>query len=85
MCDVWQDAVISIVCALYGFMLIPQVLDSLKGKTVNSITAGLIMSGTYIICVAFATLGLWISAVSDFFVGTMWLLLLILSIKKRRR
>lgn len=80
---IWQDIVISMIGFLFGFILIPQIKDSLKGKTVNVMTSSLTAIGLYILGAAFITLGLWLSAISSIFSGTMWLILFIISLPRR--
>jgi len=82
---VWQDIVISIVGMSFGFMLIPMIKDSLKGKTINPLSAFLTMMGIYIIGITMYTLELYLSVISQLFSGTMWAILFILSIKKRKQ
>ena len=81
----WQDIVISVVSILFGFMLFPQIADSIKGKTVNIFSAGLTTIGLYILAGTFATLELWFSVVAELFVGTAWLVLFILSYTHRKK
>ena len=62
--SVWQDKVISIIGFLFGFMLIPMIIDSFKGMPVNSISSGLTMTGLYIMAFTFWTLKLRLSVIS---------------------
>ena len=79
---VWQDVVIAVVSIMFGFILIPQFRDLLKGKVyINLYTAGLTTIGLYILAATFLTLEFWISFIADIFSGTIWLLLFIFSIK----
>jgi len=79
---VWQDLVIAIVSILFGFILIPQFRDILKGKVyINLYTAGLTTIGLYILAATFLTLEFWISFIADIFSGTIWLLLFLYSIR----
>ena len=73
----WQDKVISIVGLLFGFMLIPLIIDSYYGHTVNIITSFLTMSGLFILAYCFFTLRLKLSFIAELFAGSMWLILLI--------
>ena len=76
----WQDYVIAIVSILFGFILLPQLKDTWRGKTIlNIYTAGLTTIGLYILGVTFFTLNMIISAVAEFFSGTIWLLLFLFS------
>jgi len=78
----WQDKVIMIVGFLFGFMLIPMVIDSLDGMTVNLITSFNTMVGLYIIAFCFWTMKLKLSFISQVFSGSMWAVLFILGIIK---
>ncbi len=76
----WQDKVISVVGCTFGFMLIPMIIDSLNGFTVNLVSAGLTMLGLYVMAFTFWTLRLKLSTLANLFSGTMWAVLFILSI-----
>jgi len=79
---VWQDIVIATVSILFGFILIPQFKDLLKGKVyINLYTASLTTIGLYILAVTFLTLDFWISFIADIFSGTIWLLLFFFSVR----
>lgn len=82
----WQDLVIAIVSLLFGFVMLPQFMDVLRGKTfLNLYTAGLTTIGLFIMSATFITLNLWISVVAESFSGVIWLLLFILSFRNRKR
>jgi len=82
---VWADIVISIVSTCFGFMIIPQVIDSLNGKSfVNKYTALMTTLGLLSIGIAYLDLQLWISAISTFFSCSMWIIISNLSWKNRR-
>ncbi len=81
----WQDYVISVVGLLFGFMMFPQIRDSLKGKTVNAVSAGLTVGGLFVLGFTFASLGLWLSVGAEFFSGATWLVLFVLSVKENRK
>jgi len=82
----WADIVISIVSTCFGFMILPQVADSFKGKSfVNVYTAGMTAVGLVSIGIAYLAINLWVSAISTFFSCCMWILLFSLSFKDRRR
>lgn len=81
----WQDYVIAVVGLLFGFMMFPQIRDSLKGKTVNAVSAGLTMLGLFVLGFTFASLDLWLSVASEFFSGGTWLVLFVLSVKENRK
>ncbi|MFO7676893.1 MAG: hypothetical protein R6V50_00705 [Thermoplasmatota archaeon] len=81
----WQDIVISVVCLLFGFILLPLLRDIWRGGSINIYTAGLTTVGLYVMGYAFFTLELWISFIAEIFSGTIWLLLFILSVKHRKR
>jgi len=82
----WQDIVIAIVSLLFGFVMLPQFMDVWNGKTIlNTYTAGLTAIGLFIMSATFTTLNLWISVVSEFFSGVIWLLLFILSARNKKK
>lgn len=76
----WQDKVIMIVGILFGFMLIPMIIDSLNGQTVNLISSFLTMIGLYILAYCFLTLKLKLSFVANIFSGCMWAVLFVLGV-----
>jgi len=83
---IWQDLVISIVSFAFGLMIIPQVIDSFKGKSyINLITATLTVVGLLILGFTFATMGMWISTSANLSTCCMWVLLMILSLKNYLR
>jgi len=83
---VWQDIVIAVVSVLFGFILLPQFKDLLRGKIyINLYTAGLTTIGLYILAATFLTMHFWISFIADIFSGTIWLLLFLYSVKNKRK
>ena len=83
---IWQDVVIAIVSILFGFILLPQFRDLLRGKVyINLYTAGLTTVGLYILAATFLTMEFWISFSADIFSGTIWLLLFFYSVKNYRK
>ena len=79
---VWQDVVIAIVSFLFGFILIPQFRDLLRGKFyINLYTSGITAIGLFILAATFLTLKFWISFIADIFSGIIWLLLFLFSLK----
>jgi len=82
---VWPDIVISIVSTCFGFMVIPQVIDSFKGKSfVNKYTALMTTVGLVSIGIAYLAIELWISAISTFFSCGMWCILSNLSWRNKK-
>ena len=83
---IWQDIVIAIVSLLFGFVMLPQFMDVWRGKTIlNLYTAGFTTIGLFVIGLTFITLDLWISVVSEFFSGVIWLLLFVLSYRNKKK
>ena len=81
----WQDIVIAAVSFGFGFMLIPQLLDSIKGiGFVNTTTSGLTIVGIIIFGITFATLDLWLSVASEIICAIMWTAIFILGVKNKR-
>ena len=82
----WQDYVIAIVSVLFGFILLPQLKDCWHGKTIlNIYTAGLTTIGLYVLGITFFTLNMLVSFVAEFFSGTIWFLLFVLSVINKRK
>lgn len=81
----WQDLVIALVGLSFGFMLLPQLKDVIRGKTLNVSTAGLTTIGLYILAVTFYTLELWITVFAELFSATVWFLLFFFSMKNKRK
>ena len=82
---VWQDVVIAVISVLFGFILLPQFKDVLRGKVyINLYTAGLTTIGLYILAVTFLTMKFWISLIADIFSGSIWLLLFVFSVRNYR-
>lgn len=83
---VWQDVVIAIVSILFGFILLPQFRDLLRGRVyINLYTAGLTTAGLYILAATFLTMEFWISFIADIFSGTVWLFLFLFSVRNKRK
>ena len=81
----WQDYVIATVSLLFGVILIPQLIDTWRGKAVlNLYTAGLTTIGLFILAATFYTLSFWTSFIADMISGIIWFLLFIFSYKNRK-
>lgn len=76
---VWQDIVIAIANALFGYSLVYQVYIGFKEKKgfLTIQTSLLTTIGLYALSIAYLTLNLYLSTIIGFFNGTMWFLLLI--------
>lgn len=71
----WQDLVISVVGFLFAIMVIPQLIDSIKGKSfVNMWTSGLTAIGLSILAFCFATMEMWVSTAAEIAVALAWFL-----------
>ncbi len=82
----WQDVVIAIIGLLFGFILLPQLVDVWKKNMVlNLYTSALTTIGLFIMAFTFFTLDFWITFVADLFTATVWLLIFILSIRNLRK
>ena len=81
----WQDIVIAAVSFGFGFMLIPQLLDSIKGiGFVNTTTSGLTIVGIITFGITFATMELWLSVGAEVICAIMWTAIFILGVKNKR-
>jgi hypothetical protein len=76
----WQDKVIMVVGFGFGFMLIPMLIDSINGYTVNLVSSGLTALGLYTMSYCFFTLDMKLAMLSNMFSATMWAILFILGI-----
>lgn len=76
----WQDKVIMVIGFLFGFMLVPMIIDSLHGQTVNVFSSFLTACGLYILAICFWTLKLRLSFIANMFSGTMWLILFVIGV-----
>jgi hypothetical protein len=84
--QMWQDYVIALVSILFGFILLPQLVDTWRGKTIlNLYTASLTTIGLYILGITFFTLNMMVSVIAEFFSGTIWLLLFLFSVKNIKK
>jgi hypothetical protein len=82
---IWQDIVIGAMGFLFSLMMIPQVQDSREGRHVNSHTSLLTTLGLFVMGSTFATLELWLSTVSTYVNGIMWLLLFVLAARDQKK
>ena len=75
----WQDYVISVVGLSFGFLLIPQIVSSMKGKHVNPWSSGLTAVGLLILAYCFKSLGLHLAAIANCITAAAWTTLFLLS------
>jgi hypothetical protein len=81
----WQDYVIAIVSLLFGFILLPQLADTWRGKTIlNLYTASLTTVGLFILAGTFFTMRYWTSFIADVISGFIWFLLFIFSLRNKK-
>ena len=73
----WQDRVIAVVNVLFGFILIPAILDSAAGHTINIMTSLPTMIGIFVLAICFYTMKLKMAFVAEVFIGMMWMILVI--------
>jgi hypothetical protein len=74
----WQDYVIATVSLLFGVILLPQLMDTWRGKTIlNLYTASLTTVGLFILAGTFFTMRYWTSFIADVLSGIIWLLLFV--------
>ena len=82
----WQDIVIAIVSLLFGIILLPQLKDVIKGKTIlNVYTAGLTTIGLLILSATFFTMEFWISFIADVLSCIIWFLLFVFSTINKKK
>lgn len=83
---VWQDIVIAVVSILFSFILLPQLRDVWRGKTIlNLYTSSLTTIGLYILAATFFTMDFWISFTAEFISGTVWLFLFVFSFSNYKK
>lgn len=82
----WQDIVIAVIGLLFGFILLPQLIDVWrKSLVLNLYTAALTTVGLYIMAFTFYTLEFWITFIADFFTATVWLFIFLFSLINKRK
>jgi hypothetical protein len=70
----WQDIVLSGVGIVFTLILIPQLKDSIDGKSqLNLFTSSITGIGCFIICLIDMTLNLHIAAAVSLITGLVWL------------
>ena len=74
------DSILSTVGLMFGFMLIPMLLDSINGNAVNIISSGLTSLGMLTVVITFYSKKLYKSAITNLFTGTMWFMIFIFGI-----
>ncbi len=82
-----QDTISSIITLCFCYSVIIQIVYSIKHKSVDLSLYSLIINfvGLYILAVTFLTLNLIFLSITNIFVGTAWLILLILKLKYRSK
>lgn len=82
----WQDIVLSMTIILASYALIPQVIHGFKIKRglITYQTSIIYAVAIYTAAIVFLTLGLYFSALMDFIIGTLWLVLLIQKIMYKK-
>ena len=82
----WQDYVIATVSLLFGVILLPQLIDTWRGKTIlNLYTASFTTIGLFILAGTFFTIQFWTSFIADVISGVIWFLLFLFSMKNKRK
>lgn len=73
----WQDIVITISIILFGYALIPQIIQGFKKRKqdINLQTSLITAGGMYAITIAYLTLNLTFSTITTGITGTLWLIL----------
>jgi hypothetical protein len=82
----WQDYVIATVSLLFGVILLPQLMDTWRGKTIlNLYTASLTTVGLFILAGTFFTMRYWTSFIADVLSGIIWFLLFVFSYRNMKK
>ena len=81
-----HDMIIAVVSFLFAFILLPQLRDVYKGKTIlNVYTASFTTVGLIILTANFFAMGFWISFIADFLNAVIWFLLFVFSFKNKKK
>ena len=81
-----HDMIIAVVSFMFGFILLPQLRDVIKGKaSLNLFTASLTTVGLIILTVNFFTMEFWVSFAADFFSAVVWFLLFVFSYRNIKK
>jgi len=82
----WQDYAIATVSLLFGVILLPQLMDTWRGKTIlNLYTASLTTVGLFILAWTFFTMRYWTSFIADVLSGIIWFLLFVFSYRNMKK
>jgi len=73
----WQDIVITVSVILFGYALIPQIIQGFRKKKqdINLQTSAITAGGMYAIMIAYLTLNLMFSTITVAITGTLWLII----------
>ncbi|GAH56988.1 unnamed protein product [marine sediment metagenome] len=84
---IWQDFVISLTIILAGYALIPQVIHGfkVKKKLVTFQTSLIYVIAVYTAAIVFFTLSLYLSAIVNLIMGSLWLIIFIQGVVYQRR
>lgn len=77
----WQDVVMAIIGFIFAVALWPSVRSKEKPALASSILTG---TGLLIMCVCYATLGLWLAFSSSILTVIMWYILAVQVIMRRK-
>jgi hypothetical protein len=81
----WQDVAITVIVVLLAVMLLPQLRDVLARTTVLNVFSSLFTSVlAFLLCLIYATLGLWLSVTAQGAVALVWALLAYFSLRNVR-
>ena len=82
----WQDYAIATVSLLFGVILLPQLMDTWRGKTIlNLYTASLTTVGLFILAGTFFTMRYWTSFIADVLSGIIWFLFFVFSYRNMKK
>lgn len=74
---IWQDIVLGVCYILLAYALVPEVINNHKKKkpSVTYQTSIITFVCLYVVTAIFLSLKLYFSALIDFFIATLWLIL----------
>lgn len=78
----WQDVTILGIGLVFGFLLIPQIIDLHKNKTaLNIVSCVATTAALAVLGFVYATLGLWLAVIGEAITTIAWLILTVLSVR----
>jgi uncharacterized protein with PQ loop repeat len=78
----WQDVTILGIGLVFGFLLIPQIIDLYKNKTaLNIVSCVATTAALAVLGFVYSTLGLWLAVIGETITTIAWLVLTVQSVR----